>query len=170
MKKKKNPTNSHHSSPSPPLPSPPPTTTTTHLTISLYPSVIQYQLHLIETYPNLSTSAAYDIARKEFYAVRLEQDIQKRVAAEEALSVGAIFDTPYFDIMFEREGQVLREWRNKASQDLAIRKHRRNAAYSSTAAAEDAAAAAAAKPPTEGPEATIEATTGGITGPETGVV
>lgn len=65
---------------------------------------------------------------------------------------------------------MLREWRSKASQDLAIRKHRRNAAYASTAAAEDAAAAAAAKPPTDGaePEITTEPPVGGIVGVDPG--
>lgn len=78
----------------------------------------------------------------------MEQDILRRISTEEALSTGAIFDKYYMDIMFEREGKALQDWRVKAAQDLAIRKHKRNAAYSSTAAAEDAAAAGGT---TEGP-------------------
>ncbi|KAF8453480.1 mitochondrial ribosomal protein S25-domain-containing protein [Terfezia claveryi] len=106
-------------------------------------SVIQYQLHLLQN-TKLTLTETYDLARKQFYKIRLEEDIQRRIAIEEALSTGAVFDKYYMDIVFEREGQVLQDWRIKAAQDLAIRKHRRNAAYSSTVAAEDAAAAGAA--------------------------
>lgn len=115
------------------------------------PSVIQYQLHLLRT-TSLTKTEIYDLARKQFYQIRLEEDIQRRIATEEALSTGAVFDKHYMDIIFEREGKVLQDWRTKAAQDLAIRKHRRNAAYSSTAAAEDAAATAGALQGVEGDE------------------
>lgn len=93
----------------------------------------------------------------------MQEDIQRRIATEEALATGAVFDKSYVDIMFEREGQVLQDWRIKAAQDLAIRKHRRNAAYSSTAAAEDAAATATEAAPAEGGEGGVgEAAAGAI--------
>ncbi|KAF8469067.1 mitochondrial ribosomal protein S25 [Kalaharituber pfeilii] len=103
-------------------------------------SVIQHQLWLLNSNPYLTTRQAYDIARKKFYQLRLQEDIERRIATEEALAVGAVFDKSYFDIVFEREGQVLQDWKTKAAQDLALRKHKRNAAYSSTSLGEDAAA------------------------------
>lgn len=109
-------------------------------------------MHLMAQHPHLTTRDAYDIARKEFYQLRMQEDITRRIAAEEAMAVGAVFDKHYVDIMFEREGKVVEDWRVKAAGDLALRKHRRNAAYTSTSAEEDGmtAAAAAAGTETEG--------------------
>ncbi|KAJ5171595.1 Mitochondrial ribosomal protein S25 [Penicillium coprophilum] len=42
--------------------------------------------------PDMTKSAAYDTARREFYRLRLQEDIQRRVAAEEAAAYGAEFD------------------------------------------------------------------------------
>ena len=107
-------------------------------------SVVQRQLWLITNNPHLTIPETYNIARKEFYSLRLQQDIERRIAVEEARHVGSSFDKAYIDIMFEREQKVLQEWRTKAAQDLALRKHKRNAAYSTTSMDEDLAAAAAA--------------------------
>ena len=91
---------------------------------------------------------AYDIARKEFYDLRMEQDIERRVAEEEARAVGATFGKSYIEIGIELEGKALDQWKEKAHQLLTL-KRGRAAAFSGSSAAEDedetvAASAAAA--------------------------
>ena len=53
--------------------------------------VVQRQLHLLQTVPDITVSKAYDKARKEFYDLRRQEDIQRRIAAEEAEASGASF-------------------------------------------------------------------------------
>lgn len=116
-------------------------------------SVIQRQQWLLENNLEMTEREAYDAARKEFYRLRLQEDIKRRIAAEEAMAVGARFGKSYIEVGLEVEGKVLADWRTKAAVDLALRKHRRNAAYTSTSAEEDeaiaATAAAAVAAPTE---------------------
>ena len=45
-------------------------------------------------YPDLSTSAAYDITRKEFYAVPYSRTFRGRPQPGKLSSVGAISDAP----------------------------------------------------------------------------
>lgn len=73
---------------------------------------------------------AYDRARTEFYHLRMKQDIERRIAVEEALAVGAKFGRSYLEISIELESQVLDEWREKAQEFLQLRRTRLAAAYS----------------------------------------
>lgn len=59
----------------------------------------------------MTKSVAYDIARREFYKLRLREDIARRVAAEEAESVGAIFGPRQLEVGMELEDQEYERWR-----------------------------------------------------------
>ncbi|KAL7271202.1 mitochondrial ribosomal small subunit component [Rhizina undulata] len=106
-------------------------------------SVIQRQRYLM-THESLPESDAYDRARKEFYDLRMAEDIERRVALEEALAVGAEFGKSYIDIGVEMEHKVLLEWREKAVEDILLRRHRQMAAYSSSVEEDETPAADAA--------------------------
>jgi small subunit ribosomal protein S23 len=60
--------------------------------------------------PDISKSTAYDIARREFYRLRLKEDIQRRVAAEEAAAYGAEFGPSYMDIGMKQESEQYDKW------------------------------------------------------------
>lgn len=102
----------------------------------------------------LSQTQAYDKARKEFYDVRMKEDIERRVALEEAKAVGATFGKTYWDLGVELEGQVLEKWKEQASQ-LAILKKGRIAAMTGESLDEVEAPAAVGEPAAE--EATVAA-------------
>jgi small subunit ribosomal protein S23 len=73
-------------------------------------SVVQRQLWLLNNVPDISKSTAYDIARREFYRLRLKEDIQRRVAAEEAAAYGAEFGPSYMDIGMKQESEQYDKW------------------------------------------------------------
>lgn len=77
-------------------------------------SVVQRQLWLLNNIPNMTKGAAYDIARREFYQLRLREDIQRRVAAEEAESTGAQWGRRMLDIGMELENQEYENWKEWA--------------------------------------------------------
>lgn len=91
----------------------------------------------------LSQDKAYDTARKEFYDLRMQEDIERRVAREEALAVGATFGKSYLDIGVELEAQALEQWKTKALAFLEL-KRGRQAAFGGTAIEEDETATVAA--------------------------
>ena len=62
----------------------------------------------------MTKSTAYDIARREFYRLRLQEDIERRVAAEEAEATGANFGPSYLDIGMELENQQHEKWKDWA--------------------------------------------------------
>lgn len=73
-------------------------------------SVVQRQLWLMEQ-GGLSRNKAYDQARREFYALRQEEEIERRVAREEARYVGAYFGKPRLDIGMELEDAEYEKWK-----------------------------------------------------------
>lgn len=88
-------------------------------------SVVQRQMWLVENNPDMTEKAAYDIARSEFYDIRMREDIERRVAAEEALAVGAKFGKSYLEIGIEMEEKALEAWRKSATADI-LRRRQRN--------------------------------------------
>ena len=68
----------------------------------------------------MTKSAAYDIARREFYRLRLQEDIERRVAAEEAEATGANFGPTYLDIGMELENQQHEVWKTWARTEAQI--------------------------------------------------
>ena len=102
---------------------------------------------------------AYDIARKEFYDLRMQEDIERRIASEEALSVGAKFGKSYIEIGIELENAALEQWKKKALALLQL-KRGRQAAFSGASAEEgDTPAAVDTAEGAEGEDAVAEAAT-----------
>ncbi len=81
-------------------------------------SVIQRQLYLLHNVPDITETQAYDIARKEFYTHRLREDIERRVAAEEAEAVGADFGKTLNQRSIEIENQTYDDWERWSRQTV----------------------------------------------------
>ncbi|EON62744.1 hypothetical protein W97_01969 [Coniosporium apollinis CBS 100218] len=84
-------------------------------------SVVQRQLYLMkrggpEGQP-MSKEAAYDKARKEFYAHRHQDEVERRVAREEALHVGAYFGKSALEIGMELEDKSYEDWKVWATKE-----------------------------------------------------
>ncbi|KAH8596454.1 mitochondrial ribosomal protein S25 [Bisporella sp. PMI_857] len=91
-------------------------------------SVVQRQLWLMNV-AGMSNSQAYDIARKEFYAVRHEEEVERRVAKEEATWVGAYFGKGALEIGMEVEDKSYEDWRAWATTEVEAIQRRKDAAY-----------------------------------------
>jgi small subunit ribosomal protein S23 len=59
----------------------------------------------------MSKAKAYDQARQEFYDIRHQEDVERRVAREEALAVGAHFGKSTLDVGMELEDKAYEEWK-----------------------------------------------------------
>lgn len=59
----------------------------------------------------MTRSTAYDIARREFYKLRLREDIERRVAAEEAEAMGAQFGPSALEIGMQLENEEYENWK-----------------------------------------------------------
>lgn len=70
---------------------------------------------------------AYDRARTELYAYRHRQDVERRVAREEALLTGSSFGLSQVDIGIHLEGEAYEDWKQWA-QEEALRKRQEAAA------------------------------------------
>ena len=89
-----------------------------------------------------SKAKAYDQARKEFYELRHQEEIEQRVAREEALSTGAVFGKSALEVGMELENKTFEEWKAWAAQQVTLQEQGRSAAYTglgtqSSAADED---------------------------------
>ncbi|KAL2002015.1 hypothetical protein VTN02DRAFT_801 [Thermoascus thermophilus] len=87
-------------------------------------SVVQRQLYLLNTVPNITKSEAYDIARREFYKLRLQEDIERRVAAEEAEATGATFGPTMLEVGMELENQEYERWKAWAKTEAQVQDQR----------------------------------------------
>jgi small subunit ribosomal protein S23 len=94
-------------------------------------SVIQRQLWLLHNVEGMTSTKAYDIARREFYALRHVEDVERRVAKEEALSTGAYFGKSILEIGMELEDQSYEEWKAWAMKEIELLNQQRDAAYTS---------------------------------------
>jgi small subunit ribosomal protein S23 len=91
--------------------------------------VIQRQ-HYLLTHTSLSEPAAYDTARKELYRIRHYREIERRVAREEALSVGAFFGLGPMEIGMQLEDRAYEHWKEWAIKEAAALKQLQGSAYS----------------------------------------
>ncbi|PHH59534.1 hypothetical protein CDD81_2896 [Ophiocordyceps australis] len=89
-------------------------------------SVVQRQMWLMQNNA-MSKAQAYDMARQEFYFVRQKQDIERRVAVEEARWTGAYFGTPPIDVGMMLEDHVFEKWKSWAGKQLKSRTARLSA-------------------------------------------
>ncbi|KAI3553787.1 37S ribosomal protein Rsm25 [Colletotrichum paranaense] len=90
--------------------------------------VVQRQLWLMHN-KNYPRAKAYDIARKEFYALRQEEEIEKRVAREEARHVGAYFGKNRLQIAQDLEDKEFEVWKGWASNRAVMIEQARTASY-----------------------------------------
>ncbi|KAF2864046.1 hypothetical protein K470DRAFT_254372 [Piedraia hortae CBS 480.64] len=97
-------------------------------------SVVQRQAHLMSA--GHDTDSAYNIARKEFYRVRHAQEIEERVAREEALSTGAFFGPGPLEVGMQLEDQKYEEWKKWAAREIMAMKQQQASAYSGPEEAE----------------------------------
>jgi small subunit ribosomal protein S23 len=80
---------------------------------------------------------AYDIARKEFYALRHEEEVERRVAMEEAMWTGAYFGKGALEVGMELEDKTYNEWLDWAVKNVETLERDREAAYTSIPGADD---------------------------------
>lgn len=72
----------------------------------------------------MTKAAAYDIARREFYNLRLQEDVERRVAQEEAQATGAYFGMSANNVGMELENQEFDRWRVWAEKEAQIQDQR----------------------------------------------
>ncbi|KLO86568.1 Uncharacterized protein LW93_11345 [Fusarium fujikuroi] len=87
--------------------------------------VVQRQLWLMEK-ERLSEKKAYDITRREFYRLRQEEEIEKRVALEEAKHVGAYFGKSRIDVSHQLEDREFENWKIWAGKETERQEASRN--------------------------------------------
>lgn len=66
----------------------------------------------------LDRNESYDKARKEFYALRHEEEIERRVAKEEATWVGGYFGKGFLEIGMELEDKSYEHWKEWATKEM----------------------------------------------------
>ncbi|KAH0565846.1 hypothetical protein GP486_000769 [Trichoglossum hirsutum] len=111
-------------------------------------SVVQRQLWLTENVSDISPAEAYDQARHEFYALRYQEDVERRVAKEEALATGAHFGKTHLEVGMELEDKMWETWKEWGLKESAAQQQKRASAYTGLEAEE----ASVADPVIEGVE------------------
>ena len=91
-------------------------------------SVVQRQLHLLETVFGISVAETYEVARKEFYDVRRQEDIRRRIAAEEAEATGARFGPSVLQWSMQIENKQYNDW-EEWSRKAVVEQMARNVAF-----------------------------------------
>ena len=89
--------------------------------------------------PGIKPAQAYDQARKEFYDLRLQEDVERRVAKEEAMSTGAYFGKSALDIGMELEDKEHEKWKEWATKEVALAEQRQAAMYTGGGESEEMA-------------------------------
>ena len=84
---------------------------------------------LLKNVHNMTKAGAYDQARKEFYKLRLHEDVRRRVAKEEALATGAYFHKSTLEVGMEIEDKQYEEWKKWAIKQVNELELRKNAMY-----------------------------------------
>ncbi|KAI8957916.1 mitochondrial ribosomal protein [Daldinia sp. FL1419] len=94
-------------------------------------SVVQRQLWMMYNVPDITKEQAYDTVRKEFYALRQEEEVERRIAKEEAQMVGAYFGKSYIQVGVELEDREFEEWKRWAGKQIDAVRSERDSAYTS---------------------------------------
>ncbi|KAI5456538.1 mitochondrial ribosomal protein S25 [Mariannaea sp. PMI_226] len=88
-------------------------------------SVVQRQLWLMEN-KKMDERKAYDVTRHEFYRFRQEEEVEKRLAVEEARHVGAYFGKTRIDVSHYLEDREFENWKIWAGKETERQEARRN--------------------------------------------
>lgn len=81
---------------------------------------------------------AYDVTRREFYRLRQQEEVEKRVALEEARYVGAYFGKNRLEIGMHLEDLEFEKWKVWAAKEVADREARAKAGVETFDIEEDA--------------------------------
>ena len=92
--------------------------------LTLAPSVVQRQLWRMQN-EGMDRQTAYDMTRREFYRLRQEEEIERRVAKEEARYVGAYFGKTRLDVGTLLEDSEYENWKIWAGKEAERRELRR---------------------------------------------
>lgn len=122
-------------------------------------SVVQRQLWLLNNTPDITKTEAYDIARREFYQLRLQEDIERRVAAEEAEATGAEFGPNMLSLGMELEDKEFERWKEWAQMEAQLLNQKAASFSGAPESAESEDASVLDKGVEEGAAVTAEPTT-----------
>lgn len=81
---------------------------------------------------NMTKAQAYDKARKEFYEYRHREEIERRIAKEEAMAVGAYFGKGPLEVGMDLEDKVFEDWKVWALKEVDTVRQQQAAMYSGT--------------------------------------
>ncbi|KAF4984524.1 hypothetical protein FZEAL_300 [Fusarium zealandicum] len=102
----------------------------------------EWQMWLMEQ-EKVGRRKAYDVTRREFYRLRQEEEIEKRMALEEAKHVGAYFGKTRTDVAHDLEDREFEAWKIWAGKETE-RQESRNSDVESFGLEEDASTGEAA--------------------------
>ncbi len=91
----------------------------------------------------MTSAKAYDQARQEFYAIRHQEDVERRVAKEEALATGAYFGKSQLEIGMELEDKTFESWKEWAIKEIEVIQQQRTSLYTGSELADEEATAPA---------------------------
>ncbi|KAI0900558.1 mitochondrial ribosomal protein S25 [Annulohypoxylon nitens] len=100
--------------------------------------VIQRQMWMMDNIQGITREQAYDKARQEFYALRQEEEVERRIAKEEAQMVGAYFGKTLNKVSMDLEDDQYDRWTRWASKQIEAVQAERNAAYTTFGEEENA--------------------------------
>ncbi|KAI5864329.1 mitochondrial ribosomal protein [Durotheca rogersii] len=92
-------------------------------------SVVQRQLWMIHNVEGMTTEKAYDKVRREFYSLRQREEVERRIAKEEAQMVGAYFGKSFLQVGMELEDQQYEKWKKWAGKQIEAVRAEQSAAY-----------------------------------------
>ena len=73
---------------------------------------------LMENDPTITEDQAYDAVRKDFYLLRQEEEIERRLAKEEARMVGSYFGMSDNQVGMLLEDQQFERWKRWATKEI----------------------------------------------------
>lgn len=92
-------------------------------------SVVQRQLYLLNNVPDITVDQAYDVARREFYTLRRQEEVKRRIAKEEAMHMGAEPEKGVLEWSVPIEDAMYKDWEDWSKQQVS-EQISRNAAFS----------------------------------------
>ncbi|KAI2632307.1 mitochondrial ribosomal protein [Hypoxylon sp. NC1633] len=92
-------------------------------------SVVQRQLWMMHNVLGVTKDQAYDKVRREFYALRQEEEVERRIAKEEAQIVGAYFGQSFIQVGLKLEDEQYENWKRWASRQIDAIRAEKESAY-----------------------------------------
>lgn len=81
--------------------------------------------------PGMTKDQAYDAVRREFYALRQQEEVERRIAREEAMMVGAYFGKSFLQVGMQLEDEQFEKWRKWAGKQIDAVRSEQSQAYTS---------------------------------------